>query len=224
MIAAALEASTRAASLALIVEGQVLTQNLADSRAHASDMVPCLAQLCQQAGIHPRQLEVLVLGLGPGSFTGLRVATATALGLARGNGAQLVGLPSHEAMAWNYLESSAQHSEVMVLQDARGGALQYSHYRKANDLPEVLCPPTRIPIEEAAASLPRGIPLLTDAAGLLAAGLDQDEETEVVGGIKPEAASLLQLGLKHLQRNGATAPEELRPLYLAAFTPKARAR
>ena len=224
MIAAALEASTREASLALTVEGQMYKQHLQGTRVHASDMVPCLADLCKQASIHPRQLEVLVLGLGPGSFTGLRVATATALGLSRGTGAQLVGIPSHEALAWNYLESNRNHEQVMVLQDARGGGLQYSHYQWAEGLPEVLCPPTRIASELASELLPQGVPLLTDDAGLAAAGWSQSDEAQVVGGVLPEASSVLRLGLEHFQRNGPTPTERLRPLYLAAFVPKVRAR
>jgi tRNA A37 threonylcarbamoyladenosine modification protein TsaB len=113
---------------------------------------------------------------------------------------------------------------VMVLQDARGGGLQYSHYQWAEGLPEVLCPPNRIACELASELLPQGVPLLTDDAGLAAAGWSQSDEAQVVGGVLPEASSVLRLGLEHFQRNGPTPTERLRPLYLAAFVPKVRAR
>lgn len=224
MIAAAFEASSREASLALTVDGTVLEQDLVGAKAHASDMVPCLAELCERAGIHPREIKLLVLGLGPGSFTGLRVAAATVLGLSRGSGAQVVGVPSHEALAWKYLNATPDQPEVVVLQDARGGAIQYSHYRRGTNLPEVLSPPTRIPVEDALSTLPPHVPLLTDSAGLAAAGLDDSNEGRVVGGTRPEAGALLQIGLRHFAQSGGTPLEQLRPLYLAAFTPKVRRR
>lgn len=66
---------------------------------HAEILAPLVQSLLQEAGLSPRELDLLVCSRGPGSFTGLRIGIATVKGLAAGCGAPIVTLPTLNAMA-----------------------------------------------------------------------------------------------------------------------------
>jgi tRNA threonylcarbamoyladenosine biosynthesis protein TsaB len=74
--------------------------------------------ILDRGGIEPDELEIIGVGLGPGSYTGLRVGVTAAKTLSYATGAVIVGLDSLEAIAWN-----APHSlmRVSVVADAQQG-------------------------------------------------------------------------------------------------------
>ena len=67
--------------------------------SHSSDLIPTIGDVLQEAGVDLSQLDGLVVGAGPGSFTGVRVAAATAKGLAHALGVPLWAVSSLEAGA-----------------------------------------------------------------------------------------------------------------------------
>jgi phosphoglucosamine mutase len=71
-LAVALETSTRAPSLAVRLGEVTLEAELASARAHASDLLPTLERLLGELGASPRDIAAVVVGTGPGSYTGLR--------------------------------------------------------------------------------------------------------------------------------------------------------
>ena len=85
-----------------------MAARLADMGANAGNLVfqHAVAGLLDELGVAPDAVARVLVGTGPGSYTGLRVGVATALGLARGTGAHLFGLPSLEARAWGALAPS----------------------------------------------------------------------------------------------------------------------
>src|SRR5690606_7672218 len=66
---------------------------------HAEELVPLLDRLLADAKLPRERLQLIAVGLGPGSFTGLRVGIALASGIALGLGIPLVGVPSLVALA-----------------------------------------------------------------------------------------------------------------------------
>lgn len=66
---------------------------------HSSDLLRSIHEVLRAQGLGPRDLDLLVVGVGPGSFTGLRVAMAVAKGLSRASGVALVGVSTLAAMA-----------------------------------------------------------------------------------------------------------------------------
>src|SRR2546422_6216603 len=69
------------------------------ARRHAAEIVRLVDFVLGRLGITPRDLEGIVLGDGPGSFTGLRIGWAAAKGLAQEAGLELVAVPSLMAAA-----------------------------------------------------------------------------------------------------------------------------
>lgn len=220
MAEVAIETSTRAASVAVGHEGRVVHASLSGARAHASDLLPELDRLLRELDLSPAALETVFVGTGPGSYTGLRVGVATALGLARGTGAVLLGVPSGETIA--YRELSAGETCTFLL-DARQAQLYVARYRRTAEDVEVLHAPSVATADELAPLLvdPR---IFGDETVADAARLGEAERARLVVGVRPTADALLALGRAQLARRGPDAPSDVEPLYLRPFAAKARRR
>lgn len=217
----ALETSTRAPSLAGAAGERRVEIRLSSERAQASDLVPALERLLGELGATPLEVAGVLVGLGPGSYTGLRIGVATALGLARGCGAALRGIPSSEALAFGELEPGEECCQIL---DARQGALYLAHYRRLEAELETLRAPCVLEPAELARALPPGIPLLCGPGAVEAARLPAQVLGRVRLGAEPRARALLELGLARLERLGPQRPEEVEPLYLRAFAIRERER
>lgn len=102
-------------------------------RNHARRLPGALEGLFAQAGAVPRDLAGITVGLGPGSYTGLRVGVATAQGLARGLGVPLRGEASLTAMAATALNPAQR--EGLIALDARRGNVYAAVYRYTPETP-----------------------------------------------------------------------------------------
>ena len=122
-----IETSSARGSVALIEDlGSVCVLEHQRENAHAEAVLPLIQQALTTAGWTRQQLDRIAVGIGPGSFTGLRVGIAIAQGLSEGLGIPLVGIPSLKAMAM------AVPAELpgprCVLVDARRGELFFAAY------------------------------------------------------------------------------------------------
>ena len=95
MITLALDASTYVGDAALLVDSQVLgEQSIAMKGAEHERLMPAIAAVLAQACVDIDDVDRVVCGAGPGSFTSLRIAGAIAKGIASGVGVPLFALPS----------------------------------------------------------------------------------------------------------------------------------
>lgn len=96
----ALETSSRRGSVALLEHGQLVARRTHEvQNAHAEAVGPLVDRVLAEAGWTKRDLGRIGVGVGPGSFTGLRVGMAFAQGIALGLGVPWIGVPSLAAMA-----------------------------------------------------------------------------------------------------------------------------
>jgi N6-L-threonylcarbamoyladenine synthase len=171
--------------------------------------------------VQPREVSTLFVGTGPGSYPGLRVAIATALGWARGAGAGVVGIPSVDALLYAELRVGEQG---VWFADARGGRVYATCQRRLEDRLECRIPLCLVEHAELAALVQDGDRVLGDAAvaqrAALSLALMQRLETDLV----PRASSLLRLGQARVESGEAQAVESLEPLYLRAFEAVRRRR
>jgi tRNA threonylcarbamoyladenosine biosynthesis protein TsaB len=217
-VAVAIETSARPGSVAARVGGVVATAELSGERAHASDLLPALSERLAELGAGPRDVELVAVGTGPGSYTGLRVGVTTALSLARALGCALCAVPSFEALALGEL---ADGEEAAVLQDARAGELYFARYRRAGRALQVVDAPRAIRADELAELLPAGLAVLGDEAAERAARLEPGR-VRAVGA--PRAEHVLELGTTRLAELGPDELAEVEPLYLRAFGARVRRR
>lgn len=218
----ALETSTRTPSVAIEADGTRREHVLSPTASHASDLLPALEALVHETGRAPHEIRAVLVGLGPGSYTGLRVGIATALGLARGAGASLFGVPSGEVLAFGEL---AEGERCVRLLDARQGELYFARYARERDEVRVLVPARVLRPEELEGLLDAdderifGDETVGEAAGLGSAQRQRIETTVV-----PRAGALLELGAARFERFGGQDPEMIEPLYLRAFAARVRKR
>ncbi|MBU8866996.1 tRNA (adenosine(37)-N6)-threonylcarbamoyltransferase complex dimerization subunit type 1 TsaB [Paenarthrobacter aromaticivorans] len=197
------------ASAALIsdvaMEGVVDSFSTEDTRSHAEVLAPGIEKLLAGAGVTGADIDVIVTGVGPGPFTGLRSGIATARTLAFVWNKPLYGLMSLDAIALEVAESTAAVSEFLVATDARRKEVYWARYvLEEGQLPQLIDGPH----VGFASDLPE-LPVFGAGAGLYADVLRADEDFAET---QPDAASLGQVALARL-----TAGQELldsTPLYL----------
>lgn len=106
-----------------------------DPLAHAERLIPLIKLALDEAGVTMTDLEGIVVGLGPGPFTGLRVGIATAAALGDGLGVPVHGVGSHDAAAVAALLLGTGHGRLggpfLVVTDARRREVYLSAYDRA---------------------------------------------------------------------------------------------
>jgi tRNA threonylcarbamoyladenosine biosynthesis protein TsaB len=91
----AFDTATESATSALVDDGEVLGERV----SRASTLLGDVDALLRQAGAHPRDLDALAVGTGPGSFTGIRIGLAVARGLGLALGVPAAGVSTLDALA-----------------------------------------------------------------------------------------------------------------------------
>jgi tRNA threonylcarbamoyladenosine biosynthesis protein TsaB len=95
MLILAFDTATDVATSALVSDGEVLGERM----SRAVTLLEDLDALLRQAGTHTREVEALAVGIGPGSFTGVRIGLSTARGLALALGVPVAGVSTLDALA-----------------------------------------------------------------------------------------------------------------------------
>jgi len=131
----ALDTATEAAAIALRAGDRLYARVAREGLRHAQTLVPQIEQLLAQAAIAGAALDLVVVGIGPGSFTGLRIAIATARGLARGASCALVGVPTLDVLA---RPLRAWPGLVVPVIDAKKDRVYAASYRGGDRVSEFL--------------------------------------------------------------------------------------
>lgn len=97
-------------------------------RASNTQLLPCIDELCAQAGVGRGEIACVAVGRGPGSFTGVRIALACAKGIASALEVGLVGVSSLDAVAWGAWKASERGS-LLVVADAMRREVYPVEYR-----------------------------------------------------------------------------------------------
>lgn len=113
----AIDTSSIACTVALQSGDDIVERHAEQAREHTRLLMPMIREVLGEADITTSELDGIVLGNGPGSFIGMRIAASVAQGLAYGAGIQIIPVSSLAAVAAQvFAESDAQ--QVAVAQDA----------------------------------------------------------------------------------------------------------
>jgi tRNA threonylcarbamoyladenosine biosynthesis protein TsaB len=122
---AAIETSTEWCSVAISLDGEIVSAERRAGNRHSELALPMLEELFRKTHTKPERLDAIAFGAGPGSFTGLRIACGLAQGLALPRGLPVLGVPTLEALAE---ESGA--ARVAACLDARMNEVYYAALEK----------------------------------------------------------------------------------------------
>src|SRR5882672_12212381 len=95
MLTLAFDTATAEPTSALVDDGEVLGERF----SRAQTLLEDVDALLRQGGAHPRDLDALAIGVGPGSFTGVRIGLAVAHGLALSLDLPVAGVSTLDALA-----------------------------------------------------------------------------------------------------------------------------
>jgi tRNA threonylcarbamoyl adenosine modification protein YeaZ len=112
-----------------LAEGErvLATATVADQMAHAEQLMPLISVCLDDAGVRPGDLGQLVVGLGPGPFTGLRVGVATAQVLSYVLQIELRGICSLDVLAAQFVGAGSE--DFIVATDAKRREVYWARYR-----------------------------------------------------------------------------------------------
>jgi tRNA threonylcarbamoyladenosine biosynthesis protein TsaB len=215
----ALDTSSVACSVALQIDDDVVERHEEQPREHTRLLMPMIESLLADAGASLSDLDAIVLGNGPGSFIGMRIAASVAQGLAFGASLQIVPVSSMAAVAARVI---AEHDagEVIVAQDAHMQEVYLGIYRPDRDGNPDAISSERLHGLSAIAELGTSPNPSRFGAGygwqrypeLLVA--NRDRVTNVVDILHPHASDLLGLATIALEKGGAIEPQDISPAYL----------
>ena len=120
----AIDTATPAVTAGVVADGQTLAQRVSvDPRAHAERLTPNVLGALADAGLRMADLQAVVVGCGPGPFTGLRVGMASAAAYGHALGIPVYGVCSLDAIG------SQTTGETLVVTDARRREVYWARYR-----------------------------------------------------------------------------------------------
>lgn len=130
----ALDTSNQYCSTALQVGGRIYARHEWSEQKHSAMLLPIIRMLFDEADCSLSQLDAIAVGIGPGGFTGVRLAVAVAQGLALALAKPIIPCASLEALAIAAVNAQldqpqSQALSVLVAMDARMQQVYWAQYR-----------------------------------------------------------------------------------------------
>ena len=202
MLILVLDASTPVVAVALAKDGEVRAEISISARGASEVLLPAADAALSLAGEDLAAMERLVVGVGPGTFTGIRVAAATARALSLGTGAALSKNSTLAALAAPALSC---YKDVLAVLDAKRGQVFAQRFSKVGPTTEISCVrPEDLPARDAPLVVGDGAVRYRDALAAL-------------GPIPPDGSPLHRVtATGHVLSADLTpvSPEELVPTYV----------
>lgn len=223
----AIDASTEACSVAIQYKGKVYSEYELCPQSHSLRLLPMVDDLLKQAGCQLSELDGLIYGQGPGSFTGVRIGIGVAQGLAFSAELPVVGVSTMQAMAQQAYQLN-QSSAVLVAIDARMSEVYNGYYQLDDNqimqefLPESVLAPEKVKAHYTSSeTLPENASISLPA---YVAGTGWEAYSEALSELQlskgtpeilfPHAEAMLTIGIVKFENGEAKTAEEAQPVYV----------
>jgi tRNA threonylcarbamoyladenosine biosynthesis protein TsaB len=209
----AIDTSANACSVALMLDDEIIQQHEIAAMLQAQRILPMINKMLRTSGVSLKNLDALAFGCGPGSFTGVRIATSVMQGLAFAGELPLIPVSSLAAVAQAaYVD--LDWKKLLVAVDARISEIYWGKYIVGrNGLVELqgeesVIQPAKIifPIEEDWYGVGNGWDVYRDTLSFKPLAIDASR--------LPIASAILTLARDKYSRREWVAPEDALPVYL----------
>ena len=226
-----LDTASSTVSLAIASHGKILAEITRSAKSHGAELPAAVAELLGDVGIQLKDLTGIAVGLGPGSYTGLRVGLSYVKGLALALRCVVVGIPTFDCLAMAALEhtSASEGSLICAILDARKNEVYANIYRAGAAGLDNISQPLVIRLENLFPQL---------SAGVILTGDSKAEEASLVLNERGVPSTLLReaelnsrgryvaaFAAERISINETEPPAALEPLYVrtaeATFKPVA---
>ena len=205
-------------SVLVAAGANVLAQDrLATAHGQAEHLLPMIDAAIRRAHLSPSTIDLIGVTVGPGSFTGIRVALSAARGIELSTRARLIGVTSFEAVAAEFAPLARKHScHLLIALESRREDIYVQIFDRIGT---ALIEPSAIPPQSLSAALDQWIgtaPVLVagDAAMRAVRALGTRGSTNAIEASAPDAAGVLRAVLRRWR---AREPDSRAvPLYLRA--------
>ena len=222
----ALDAATQACSVALLVDGALISRTIESGKSNAAKILSMVDEVLAEAQLSLSMLDGIAASIGPGAFTGVRISVAVAQGLAFGAELKAVPITTLEALALQVIQGPG--ARALACLDARMGEVYWGCFvwdAASGVLPSGALrvgPPADVALNSSAPhrGVGRGFSAYPGLAALPGLTIDAARSAAL-----PNAREIARLGALRLKAGGLD-PAELKPLYLrdkVAFTAAERA-
>lgn len=219
----AIDSSGLVASVALIEDWECIAEYTINyKKTHSQTLVPMLEEIRNMIDLDLDSIDGIAVAAGPGSFTGLRIGSATAKGLGQALKKPLISIPTVDGLAYNLLGSD---KVICPLMDARRnqaytGLYEFIRVEKQWEL-SVIKPQCAVSIEEIIASInEKGREVIFLGDGVPVFEKQLEEKVKVPFSFAPascnrqRAATVGTLALEYMKQGKLQAAEEHEPEYL----------
>ena len=215
----ALESSGMTASAAIAGPDKIIAEYSVNNKlTHSQTLLPMIDEMFKTAGVSRKDIEAVALTGGPGSFTGLRIGSATAKGIALTLGVPVIAVPTLEALAWNVI---GREGLICPMMDARRSQVYTGIYRTSGFSMETVEDQMAVAIEDIISRLNAAgekVTLLGDGAEAyeeeIRKGLSVPFEMAPAHLSRPRAGAVAMCAFEYQRQGKAVNGADHRPVYL----------
>ncbi|NQZ81018.1 MAG: tRNA (adenosine(37)-N6)-threonylcarbamoyltransferase complex dimerization subunit type 1 TsaB [Colwellia sp.] len=213
-----IDASTEACSVALQFNNKIISRYELCPQSHSLRLLPMVDEVLKEADCKLSQLDGLIFGRGPGSFTGVRIGVGVAQGLAFAADLPVVGISTLQCMAQRAYQLH-QQSQVIAVIDARMSEV-YIGYFELDDhdimqakLPEAVLKPELLKSHlEDFTQQAYGVGSGWDAYNNELLALKNNEGSPEI--LFPHAEAMLVIGQAEFEKGHGVSAEHAQPVYV----------
>lgn len=209
-----IDTTTRFLCLGIYDGARIYEYNLDLDRRHSTLLIPAIKRALDALGWRAGDIDYFACGLGPGSFTGMRVGLSAIKGFAWSLKKPVVGISTLDILARN---ASPVAGPVVPIIDAKRGLIYCSIYRIKKGILKRTAPYLLLNEDELLKKIPRNAVLLGDAVSLY-----QENISRKIKGIKmldkdywyPRARNIIALALERIKQRDTKDAFSVLPIYL----------
>ncbi len=214
-----LDSSGLVASVAIIEDENLLGEYTVNyKKTHSQTLLPMLDEVARMIELDMSTIDAIAIAGGPGSFTGLRIGSATAKGLGLALNKPIINVPTVDALAYNLV---GHRDMICPLMDARRNQTYTGLYRFMGNELEVIREQCAVGIDEIIADInERGVPVvfLGDGVPVFTEYIKEHMQVEYTFAPahmnKQRAGAVAALGMKYFAEGRYESAEEHKPEYL----------